>query len=90
MVAWLALKDEEKALILHTSGLDRCRVSYRNYFACTPGTADHATCQRLVAWGLMELTANALDLFGGSEWFRLTRRGKAVARTLANLGPETE
>ena len=68
----------QRAILMHATGLERSKTSYRNIFAATPATMDWATCNSLVNMGLMGGPTRGEGLFGPLEFFHVTPEGYAA------------
>jgi len=53
----LELTEQERDILRHALGMDRCRVAYRNNYSATPKSDSYPVCMGLVSKGLMERTA---------------------------------
>ena len=51
---------DERCIIQHTTGLDRSKTAYRNYFAADHGHHDMPVLEALVARGLMVRETSAI------------------------------
>jgi hypothetical protein len=67
-------------VLQHSLGLDDYGrgTMYRNRFVTGEGSKDHADCMALVEQGFMSRVAN-VKLFGGSDCFTVTDKGKRAA-----------
>lgn len=72
--AVMAISDQERDVLRHALGLDRCRVSYRNSYSATPMSDTYPVCMGLVAKGLMVRGAFHETMIH----FHVTESGKAL------------
>lgn len=83
------MSPEELHILQHSLGVDQYGRGqmYRDHFVTGEGSVDHPICMALTEGGYMRRWP-AVDLYGGSDLFRVTQQGREAVMAYSPAPPK--